>query len=106
MSPLALLLGACLAAGLVLMASSVHSWRSVRLSDRVEPYLGLVARPSRLLTASGESIPWPTAIRLFKPVIDDLVGRVDRLMGGSGSAMRRLDKLGSDYSLESFGSNN
>ena len=102
MSPFALLLGACLATGLVLMASSVRSWRSARLPDRVEPYLGLVAQPSRLLTASGESVPWPTAIRLFKPVIDDLVGRVDRLMGGSGSAKRRLDKLGPDHSLEKF----
>ena len=102
MSPFALLLGASLATGLVLMASSVRSWRGVRLPDRVEPYLGLVARPSRLLTASGESVPWPTAIRLFKPVIDELVGRVDRLMGGSLSARRRLDKLGTDHSLEKF----
>ncbi len=102
MSPWTLLLGASLATGLLLVASALPTWRNAGLADRVEPYLGLVARPSKLLTGSGEPTSWPTAIRLLRPVIDDLVGRVDRLMGGSGSARLRLDKLGADHSLEKF----
>lgn len=102
MTPWTLLLGCCLAAGLVLVGSSVSSWRSPRLIDRVDPYLGLIAPPSKLLGTSGESTPWPTSIRLLRPAIDDLVRRVDRLMGGAVSVRRRLDKLGAEYSLERF----
>lgn len=105
MSPLALgaLLGLLAAAGLVLAFRFAPPLRPIRLVDRMAPYLGDTAAPSRLLArAPASSAPFTVARRLFGPVLRDAVRGLDRLLGGSRSVRRRLEGLGSERSVEEF----
>jgi tight adherence protein C len=77
--------------------------RPVRLADRVAPYLGDTPRPSRLLAQpSASAAPFAVARRLFGPVLGDLIGVLDRIVGGSASVRRRLNGLGTRLSVEDF----
>ncbi|HVQ87916.1 MAG TPA: type II secretion system F family protein [Actinomycetes bacterium] len=91
-----------LAAGLCLVVTSIPAFRPVRLTQRVEPYLGLVGRPSKLFSDSPTGLSLPTAVRLLQPVISDLLRRVERISGGSSSVRTRLDRLGNDRSVDRF----
>lgn len=97
------LLGALLAAGLIIAVRAAPPMRPVRLVDRVAPYLGDTPRPSRLLSQpSATATPFVVARRLFGPVLGDLVRFVDKTFGGGASVRRRLNGLGSPLSVEDF----
>lgn len=96
------LLAGGLAAGLVVMVTSLPPFRRPTLADRVEPYLGLVARPSSLLRDVAGVSAWPTLDRLFRPLILDGLRFLDRLLGGSAAARTRLNQLGPDHTIERF----
>jgi tight adherence protein C len=81
--------------------------RPVRLADRLAPYLGALhpgeTVQSRLLGApTAGSAPFTLVRRLFGPLLGELVGLLDRTVGGTTSVRRRLDGLGSDLSVEEF----
>ena len=77
--------------------------RPIRLVDRVGPYLGDTPRPSRLLAQpSATATPFAVARRIFGPALGDLVGVVDRTVGGAASVRRRLNGLGSTLTVEEF----
>jgi tight adherence protein C len=96
-------LGAVLACGLLLtVAASPPVRRSRALTARLVPYLRDASRPSRLLDEAGSLTPFPTLEHLLAPLLRDIAGWVDRVVGGSGSVRRRLEHAGRDPSVEQF----
>lgn len=89
-------------AGLWLAVSGVPFLRRRRLDDRLAPYLRDAARPSRLLTVDRAVTPFPTLERLLRPLLADLVSKLDRLVGGRTSVRRRLDQAGRDLTVDAF----
>lgn len=95
-------LGAVAAGGLLLAVAGTPMARRRTLDDRLAPYLRDAPRPSRLLARSTTLTPFPTLERLLRPVLGDLMGAVDRWVGGVSGVRRRLDQLGSDLTVEQF----
>ncbi|MCA1710354.1 MAG: type II secretion system F family protein [Actinobacteria bacterium] len=95
-------LGVLAAGGLLLAASRTPLARRPDLDARLAPYLRDAPRPSRLLARNDTLTPFPTLERLLRPVLGDLMGVVDRWVGGVGGVRRRLDQLGTDLTLEQF----
>jgi tight adherence protein C len=96
-------LGALAATGVIIAVRAAPPLRPIRLVDRVAPYLGDTARPSRLLAQPpANATPLAVARRLFGPFLGDVVGVVDKAVGGSGSVRRRLNGLGSRLTVEEF----
>lgn len=96
------ILGALAAAGVIIAARAAPPMRPIRLVDRVAPYLGDTPRPSRLLAAPMTSTPFAVVRRIFGPALGDLVGFVERIIGGAASVRRRLNGLGSRMTVEDF----
>jgi tight adherence protein C len=97
------LLGLAAGAGLIIAVRAAPPMRPVRLSERIEPYVGDTPLPSRLL-ARPESTRAPFLVmrRLLGPLISDTIAVLDRLVGGTASVRRRLGGLGSDTTVEDF----
>ncbi len=96
-------IGLLAAVGLVVAVRAAPPMRPVRLTDRIAPYLGDTAPPSRLLAPpAATSAPFVVMRRLFGPVLGDAVSLLDRTLGGSGSVRRRLAGLGAPMSPEEF----
>ncbi len=76
--------------------------RRPRLVDRLAPYLRDAARPSRLLNEHAALTPFPTLERLARPLLTDLVAKLDSLVGGRASVQRRLAQAGREISVEAF----
>lgn len=98
-----LIVGGCLAIGLVIAMRAAPPARRVRLADRIAPYLGDAPAPSRLLVRPDAlSAPFAIVRTLFGPIVEDAVRFVDRLVGGRASVRRRLAGLGSSDTVEDF----
>lgn len=97
------LLGLMLAGGAALIVAGMPFSRRTGLEARLEPYLRDTPRPSRLLSAgvapggAGRGIS-----RLFRPVVSDLAARIERMLGGSASVRRRLQRAGQPPDVERF----
>jgi len=103
LSLLGALLGLGAGLGLVTAVVRVPALRRPSLDDRLAPYLRDTPRPSALLSAAPPGLtPFPTLERLLAPTLRDLAGRVDRVLGGSTSARRRLEQAGGRRTLEEF----
>src|SRR5919199_1011829 len=76
--------------------------RSVRLVDRLAPYVHDTPPPSRLLGTATEPGLLTAARRVFGPALSDGARFVDRFLGGRAAVRRRLDALGSDTTVEDF----
>ncbi|WP_209307707.1 type II secretion system F family protein [Geodermatophilus sp. DF01_2] len=97
-----MLLGLAAAAGALLVVTFAPPFRSVRLVDRLAPYVHDTPPPSRLLGTATEAGLLTAARRLFGPVVADGARLVDRVLGGRTAVRRRLDALGSDLGVEDF----
>jgi tight adherence protein C len=97
-----MLLGLLAAVGLVLVISYAPPFRSVRLVDRLAPYVHDTPPPSRLLGTATEPGLLTTVRRVFGPVVGDGARLVDRMLGGRAAVRRRLDALGTDTTVEDF----
>jgi tight adherence protein C len=97
-----MLLGLAAAVGLVLAISYAPPFRSVRLVDRLAPYVHDTPPPSRLLGTTTEPGLLTAVRRIFGPVIGDGARLVDRVLGGRSAVRRRLDALGGGGSVEDF----
>ncbi len=84
--------------GLVTVTLRVPAMRRTTLTDRIAPYLRDQPRPSALLAT--QAAPSTVIGRLAAPIVSDLAGSLDRLVGGSPSVRRRLAALGNDLSVE------
>jgi tight adherence protein C len=97
---LGMLLGAAAAAGVLLVLAFAPPFRSVRLVDRLAPYVHDTPPPSRLLGTATEPGLLTAARRVFGPVVADGARLVDRVLGGRSAVRRRLDALGGDQTVE------
>ncbi len=96
-------LGLVAALGALLAIRSAPPMRTIRLSDRIAPYLADTPAPSRLLARStGPAPPLDVARRLLGPAAVGLVHWLDRMVGGSASVRRRLGGLGLPADVEDF----
>jgi len=100
------LLGFVAACGVLIAVLGSPPMRSIRLDDRLSPYLRDSPPPSRLLAGGTAPIVGVLApVRhVLRPVLADLTRWVDRLVGGRGSVRRRLAALGNRSSVEDSGS--
>jgi tight adherence protein C len=97
-----MLLGLLAAVGLVLVISYAPPFRSVRLVDRLAPYVHDTPPPSRLFGTATEPGLLTAVRRVFGPVVGDGARLVDRMLGGRAAVRRRLDALGTDTTVEDF----
>jgi tight adherence protein C len=97
-----MLLGLAAATGLVLVLRFAPPFRSVRLVDRLAPYVHDTPPPSRLLGTATEPGLLTAARRVFGPAIGDGAQVVDRFLGGRAAVRRRLDALATDATVEDF----
>jgi tight adherence protein C len=97
-----MLLGLVAATGLILVLTYAPPFRSVRLVDRLAPYVHDTPPPSRLLGTATEPGLLTAVRRIFGPVLGDGARLVDRVLGGRAAVRRRLDALGSEATVEDF----
>ncbi len=89
-------------AGLALAVSRAPAFRRPRLDDRLAPYLRDSVRPSRLLSRERTLTPFPTLERIVGPFVVDTAQLLERVLGGTVSARRRLEQAGRGMTLEQF----
>ncbi|TFV78371.1 pilus assembly protein TadB [Blastococcus sp. CT_GayMR19] len=97
-----MLLGLGVALGLVLVLRYAPPFRSVRLVDRLAPYVHDTPPPSRLLGTATEAGLLTAVRRVFGPVVGDGARLIDRMLGGRAAVRRRLDALATDTTVEDF----
>nr|WP_246324541.1 type II secretion system F family protein [Petropleomorpha daqingensis] len=90
------------AVGFVLVLTFAPPFRSVRLVDRLAPYVHDTPPPSRLLGTATEAGLLTAVRRIFGPVVGDGARLVDRVLGGRAAVRRRLDALGGEAGVEDF----
>ncbi len=88
-----MLLGLGVAVGPVLVLRYAPPFRSVRLVDRLAPYVHDTPPPSRLLGTATEPGLLTAVRRVFGPAVGDGARLVDRMLGGRAAVRRRLDAL-------------
>jgi tight adherence protein C len=97
------LLGLGLGAGLWLAGYTLLRSRRPALSDRVAPYLFDLPEARRLPTqARVSSAPAAVGWAIFGPSVRRLARGVEKVLGGTASVRRRLDRLGSPLTTEQF----
>jgi tight adherence protein C len=97
-----MLVGLAAAVGLVLVLTYAPPFRSIRLVDRLAPYVHDTPPPSRLLGTATEPGLLLAVRRIFGPVVGDGARLVDRVLGGRAAVRRRLDALGGAVGVEEF----
>jgi tight adherence protein C len=96
-------LGLAVGIGLWLAGFSLLRSRRPALSDRVAPYLFDLPEAPRLPTqARATSAPAAVGWAVFGPSVRRLARGVEKVLGGTGSVRRRLDRLGSPLAVEHF----
>lgn len=96
-------LGAVAGLGLVLVVARVATIRRTQLSLRVLPFvrdLPQVGRTPALRVAS--SSPTSAAAGVFGPILRSAADTVERVLGGSASVRRRLERAGLEKSVHDF----
>lgn len=97
------LLGGVAGLGLLLVGLRIVALRRPQLAERVLPYLRDVPRRDQgpaLLQVS--SSPTSAAAGIFGPVLRSGAELVERVMGGSSSVRRRLERAGLDRTVQEF----
>ncbi|MEO7268052.1 MAG: type II secretion system F family protein [Knoellia sp.] len=94
------ILGFLTGLGLLLAWFGLPRHRQAGLADRVLPYLRDTPRPSNLLAANAQTKG--VVATLFAPVVGELSGHVERVMGGAASVRRRLLRAGLAPDVDKF----
>lgn len=92
--------GALFSVGVILIVRGVPVNRRPGLDARLAPYLRDTIAPSRLLASMPRN--QTRLSTLLAPLMGDLARRVDRIMGGSASVRRRLQRAGLPPDVEGF----
>ncbi len=96
-------LGAVAGAGLLLVGVRVLALRRPQLADRVLPYLrDLPQRDQGPLVRAATASPTSAAAGIFGPVLRRGADLVERVLGGSASVRRRLERAGLDRTVHEF----
>ena len=94
-------IGFALGLGLLLVWTGLPRNRRATLNDRLLPYLRDAPRPSRLLAS--RQVGGAGALRVLAgPVVADLGGRIESVLGGSASVKRRLLRAGKAPDVDRF----
>ncbi len=97
------LLGAAAGSGLLLVVLRVAVLRRPQLADRVLPYLrDLPLRDQAPAVRTASSTPTSAAAGIFGPVLRSAADVVERVLGGSSSVRRRLQRAGLDRTVQEF----
>jgi tight adherence protein C len=88
--------------GLAIAVGRLPVLHRPRLEDRLAPHLRDSQRPSRLLARDRTVTPFPTLERILAPFVSDAADVIERVLGGSASARRRLEQAGRGATLEEF----
>jgi len=99
--PAALLAGAGLGVGLWLAVVRLPILRPPSFADRIAPQLRSVTPGSRLLVAA-DVTPFGPLERVFRPVLTELVGKLERLNPASSALQKRLDRAGNRVTVLEF----
>ena len=99
---LGMLLGLVAGVGLILAVSYAPPFRSVRLVDRLAPYVHDTPPPSRLLGTATAPGLFTALRRVFGPAVGDGARLIDKFLGGRAAVRRRLDALATDVTVEDF----
>ncbi|TYP86863.1 type II secretion system F family protein [Blastococcus xanthinilyticus] len=99
---LGMLLGLLAATGLVLLITYAPPFRSVRLVDRLAPYVHDTPPPSRLLGTATAPGMLTAVRRIAGPSVANGARVIDRVLGGRAAVRRRLDALGGQMTVEDF----
>ncbi|PRY62841.1 tight adherence protein C [Knoellia remsis] len=94
------LLGLLVGFGLLLVWFGLPRHRRAGLSDRVLPYLKDTPRPSTLLAS--DLVPRNAFSVAFAPLLSQLSGAVEAIMGGAPSVRRRLLRAGLAPDVDRF----
>jgi tight adherence protein C len=94
------LLGGLAGGGLVLVASRVLALRRTPLGVRVLPYVRDLPQLERLGGRIASSTP--AAVGVFGPVLRSAADLVERVLGGTASVRRRLQRAGIDKTVHEF----
>ncbi len=89
-------------AGVALVVAGLPMMRRPSLDERLAPYLRDAVRPSTLLTAPPPASGFLGLGTLVAPYLRSLGMRVDALLGGSASVVRRQQRAGQHPDLEGF----
>ena len=94
-------IGFALGLGLLLVWAGLPRNRRATLNERLLPYLRDAPRPSRLLAR--RQVGGAGALRVLAgPVVADLGGRIESVLGGSASVKRRLLRAGKAPDVDRF----
>ena len=96
------LLGACAAAGLLLIAARVLTIRKPQLAIRVLPYVRDLTQTTAQATAVSGTTRSSTASSVFGPALRSAADAVERILGGAHSVRRRLERAGIDKTVHEF----
>jgi tight adherence protein C len=96
------LVGLALGAGLLLVWVGLPWHRRATLDDRLLPYLRDAPPPSRLLAARHVVVGSTLLDALARPLVRDLAGRIEAVLGGSASVARRLLRAGKAPDVDRF----
>jgi tight adherence protein C len=97
------LIGLAFGAGLWMAVRALVRSRRPALSDRVAPYLFDLPEAPRMPTqARSTSAPAAVGWAIFGPSVRRLAQGVEKVLGGTGSVRRRLDRLGSSLTADQF----
>ena len=97
------LLGGVAGAGMVLVVVRVAALRRPQLSERVLPYLrDLPMRDRGPAVRTVSSSPTSAAAGIFGPLLRSAADLVERVLGGSSSVRRRLDRAGLRQTVQDF----
>jgi len=97
------LLGAIAGAGVLLVAMRISVLRRPQLSLRVLPYVRDVPRLGESRAPRPvASTPTSAAAGIFGPLLRQAAGVVERVLGGSSSVRRRLERAGLDRTVQDF----
>ncbi|WP_435745011.1 type II secretion system F family protein [Nocardioides sp. SYSU DS0663] len=87
-------LGATLAAGLMLVAVRAVAWRRTPLTVRVLPYLRDLPRTSPGVPSAAPGPPTSVVAAVYGPPLRSAAQTVERVLGGTASVKRRLERAG------------
>ena len=96
------LLGACAAAGLLLIAARVLTIRKPQLAIRVLPYVRDLTQTTAQATAVSGTTRSSTVSSVFGPALRSAADAVERILGGAHSVRRRLERAGIDKTVHEF----
>jgi tight adherence protein C len=96
-------LGLAVGLGLWMAGHALLRSRRPALSDRVAPYLFDLPEAPRLPTQTGAaSAPAAVGWAVFGPSVRRMARGVEKVLGGTASVRRRLDRLGSALTTDQF----